>query len=50
MFFSTNLVTFIMQLLYFSKRRGKFTFKAFCLRLDMGPYKKLDKRVKDFKD
>ena len=49
-FFNTNLVTFITQLLYFSKYRGKLTLKAFSLRLDVRPYIKLDKGVKDFKD
>ena len=50
MFFNTDLVTFITQPLYFSKCGGKLTLKAFSLRLDIRPYKKLDKRVKDFKD
>ena len=50
MFFSINLVTFIAQPLYFSEYRGKLTLKAFSLRLDAGPYKKLNKGVKDFKD
>ena len=49
-FFSINLVTFITQLLYFSKCRGELTLKAFSLKLDAGLYKKLNKEVKDFKD
>ena len=49
-FFNINLVIFITQSLYFSKRGGKLTFKASSLKLDAGPYKKLNKRVKDFKD
>ena len=50
MFFSIDLVTFITQPLYFSKRGGEFTLKAFSLRLDAGPYKKLNKKVKDIKN
>ena len=50
MLFSINLVTFIAQPLYFSKRRGELTFKAFSLRLDAELYKKLNKKVKDFKN
>ena len=50
MFFSINSVTFITQPLYFSERRGELTFKAFSLKLDIGPYIKLDKEVRDFKD
>ena len=49
-FFNTNLVTFITQLLYFNKCKGELTFKVFSLKLDAGPYKKLDKGVKDFKN
>ena len=49
-FFSADLVTFITQPLYFSERGGKFTLKAFSLKLNAGPYKKLDKEVKDFKN
>ena len=49
-FFNINLVTFITQPLYFSKYGGEFTLKAFSLRLDARPYKKLDKGVKDFKN
>ena len=50
MFFSVDLVTFIIQPLYFSKRGGELTLKVFSLKLDVRPYKKLDKGVKDFKD
>ena len=39
-----------MQPLYFSERRGDLTLKAFSLRLDAGPYKKLNKKIKNFKD
>ena len=49
-FFNIDLVTFITQPLYFSKCGGELTFKTFSLKLDMGPYKKLNKEVKDFKD
>ena len=49
-FFSADLVTFITQPLYFSKYGGKLTLKAFSLKLNIGPYKKLDKKIKDFKD
>ena len=45
-----NLVTFIIQPLYFSECGGELTLKVFSLRLDIKPYKKLDKRVKNFKD
>ena len=50
MFFSIDLVTFITQPLYFSKCESELTLKAFSLKLDAGPYKKLNKKVKDFKD
>ena len=50
MFFNIDLVTFIIQPLHFSKRGGELTLKAFSLRLNAEPYKKLNKGVKDFKD
>ena len=50
MFFNINLVTFIIQLLYFSEYKGEFTFKIFSLKLNIRPYKKLDKKAKDFKE
>ena len=49
MFFNIDLVTFITQLLHFSECGGKLTLKAFGLRLDVGPYKKLDKGIKTLK-
>ena len=49
-FFNTNLVTFIAQPLYFSKCGDELTLKVFSFRLDAGLYKKLNKRVKNFKN
>ena len=49
-FFNTDSVTFITQPLYFSKCGGELTLKVSSLKLDVKPYKKLNKRVRDFKD
>jgi len=48
--FSINPLPIIAKLLYFNKSSIKFTFKVGYLRLNIEPYNKLDKEVRDFKD
>jgi len=48
--FSKNLLPIIIKLLYFSKSSNKFILKIGRFKLNIGPYNKLDKKVRDFKN
>ena len=48
-FFNINLITFIIQLLYFSKYGGEFALKLFSFKLNIRPYNRLGKEATSYK-